>query len=113
MDEAEGHQLFESEVDALLAYVAIEEGPDLDPGQASRSDVEGLDDAPSGGIDGSGVEEEAGTGTAVVPHGQGGVKMASVDEGAAIECGVDGAKAQDLSFGAARGGTECILATVA
>ena len=95
MDEAEGHQLFESEVDALLAYVAIEEGPDLDPGQASRSDVEGLDDAPSGGIDGSGVEEEASTGGAVIPHGQGGLEMADVDQRAGIECGIDGAEAQD------------------
>jgi hypothetical protein len=32
MDEAEGHQLFESKVDALFAYMAVEEGPDLDPG---------------------------------------------------------------------------------
>ena len=32
IDETEGHQLFEGEVDALFAYVAIEEGPDLDPG---------------------------------------------------------------------------------
>jgi hypothetical protein len=80
IDEAEGHQLFENEVDALLAYVAIEKGPHLDPRQASRSRVEGLDDAPSGGIDGRGVEEEAGTGRAVVPHGEGGLEMASVDE---------------------------------
>ena len=32
LDEAEGFQLFESEVDALLAYMAVEEGPDLGPG---------------------------------------------------------------------------------
>jgi hypothetical protein len=32
IDEAEGHQLFQSEVDALFAYMAIEEGPDLHPG---------------------------------------------------------------------------------
>jgi hypothetical protein len=32
IDEAEGHQLLESEVDALFAYMAIKEGPDLDPG---------------------------------------------------------------------------------
>ena len=41
MDEAEGHQLFESEVDALLAYVAIEEGPDLDPRQPRSGDLPG------------------------------------------------------------------------
>jgi hypothetical protein len=32
MDETKGHQLFESEVDALFTYMAIEESPDLDPG---------------------------------------------------------------------------------
>lgn len=68
MDPAEGHQLFESEVDAVFAYMAIEEDPDLDPGWGY---VEGLADAPGGGVDGSGVEKEAGTGAAVVPHGQG------------------------------------------
>jgi hypothetical protein len=29
MDEEEGHQLFEGNVDALLAYMAFEEGPAL------------------------------------------------------------------------------------
>ena len=32
MDETESHQLLESAVDALFAYMAIEDGPDLDPG---------------------------------------------------------------------------------
>ena len=32
MDETKGHQLFEGEVDALFTYMAIQEGPDLDPG---------------------------------------------------------------------------------
>ena len=32
VDEAEGVQLSESEVDSLFAYVAMEEGPDLNPG---------------------------------------------------------------------------------
>jgi hypothetical protein len=32
IDEAEGHQLLESEVDPLFAYMAIEQSPDLDPG---------------------------------------------------------------------------------
>jgi hypothetical protein len=32
IDEAEGHELFESQVDAVFAYMAVEEGPDLDPG---------------------------------------------------------------------------------
>jgi len=78
-----------------------------------RGDVEGLADAPGGGIDGGSVEEEAGTGAAVFPYGQGGLEVASVDERAAIECGIDGAKAQDLGFGAAGCGAECILAPLA
>ncbi len=67
----------------------------------------------AGGIDGSSVEEEPGTGTAVVPHGQGGLEMAGVDERAGIECGIDGAKTQDLGFGAAGGGAVCIFASLA
>jgi hypothetical protein len=64
-DEAEVHQLFESQVGALFAYMAIEECPDLDPAQAFGGDVEDLADAPGGGIDGGGVEEETGAGAAV------------------------------------------------
>jgi hypothetical protein len=52
--------LFESQVDALFAYVAIEECPDLDPAQAFGGDVEGLADAPCGGIDGGAVDVRGG-----------------------------------------------------
>ncbi len=50
---------------------------------------------------GSGVEEEAGAGLAVIPYRQGGLEMGGFDEGAAIESGVDGTEAQNLGFGAA------------
>ena len=39
--------------------------------------------------------------------------MAGVDKRAGIECGIDGAEAQDLGFGAAGGGAVCVLATLA
>ena len=39
--------------------------------------------------------------------------MAGIDEGAAIKGGVDSAEAEDLGFGAAGGGAECVLATLA
>jgi hypothetical protein len=39
--------------------------------------------------------------------------MASVDEWAAVECGIGGAKTQDLGFAGAGGGAECILASLA
>ena len=93
--------------------MAVKESPDLASGQTFRCSVEGLADAPGGGIDGSGVEEETGTRLAVVPYGQGGVEMAGFDEGAAIEGGVDGAEAQNLSFGAAGGGAVYVWAALA
>ena len=83
--------------------MAVEEGADLTFGQAFRGGVEGFADAPGGGIDGGDVEEETGAGLAVIPHGQGGVEMGGVDDGAAIEGGVDGAEAENLGFGAAGG----------
>src|ERR1700691_5177369 len=101
--------------------MAVKEGTDLSFGQPFRSRVESFADAAGGGIDGSGVaeeagagrgrvphrargggvdvrgvEEEAGAGLAIVPHGQGGVEMRGIDEGAAIEGGVDGAEAENL-----------------
>ena len=39
--------------------------------------------------------------------------MAGVDKRAAIECGIDGAEAQDLGFGAAGCGAVSVLATLA
>ena len=102
-DSAQAAQLLQREVDAFPAYMAVEEGADLTFGQAFRSGVEGFADAPGGGIDGGNVEEEAGAGLAVVPHGQGGVEMGGFHDGAAIEGGVNGAEAENLGFGAAGG----------
>jgi hypothetical protein len=45
----------------------MKESPDLGSGQALRGRVEGLADAPGGGIGGGGVEEETSTGLAVIP----------------------------------------------
>jgi hypothetical protein len=58
----------------------VKESPDLVSRQSFRGSVEGLADALGGRIDGRGVEEEAGTGQAVVPNGQGGLEMAGFDE---------------------------------
>ena len=113
VNDAKFQQLFEGEVDALFAYVAMKETPDFDSGLVLRGDVEGLADALGGGIDGRGVEEEAGTGSTVVPYGQGGLEMADFDGGAAIQGGVDGTEAQNLSFGTAGGGTVCVRAALA
>ena len=104
VDETEGAQLFQREVDALLAYMAAKEQADFIPGQASGAGVESLTDALSRGIDGRDVEEEAGAGQAVIPDGQGGVEMAGLDDGAGIEGRVEGAEAQDLGLSAAGGG---------
>jgi hypothetical protein len=76
----------------------------LGPAQALGVHVERLADAARRGIDGCGVEEEAGAVAAVVPDGQRGVKMAGLDEQVAIEGGVDSTEAQNLRFGAAGGG---------
>jgi hypothetical protein len=73
LDEAQTAQLFQRTVDALFVYMAVKESPDLGSRQFFRGSVE---------IDG-GVEEEAGTCPAVVPYGQGGLKMTDFDEGAA------------------------------
>jgi hypothetical protein len=53
--------LFEGQSDAFFAYMTVEEASALSPAQAMGVYVEGLADAASGGIDGCGVEEEAGT----------------------------------------------------
>ena len=66
--------MFESEVDSLFAYVAIKETSDLNSAQSFRGDIESVADAPGGGIDGCGVEEEAGAGATVVQYGQGGLE---------------------------------------
>ena len=57
------------------------------------SQVECLADALSRGIYGGGVEEQPGTGQAVVPYGQSGMEMAGLDDGAAIKGGVNGTEA--------------------
>ncbi len=102
--------MFEGQIDALLTYMAVEEASDLGPAQALGVHVKGLADAASGWIDGCGVEEKAGTGAAVVPHGQSSLKMAGLDAQAAIQGGVDGTEAQHLSFGAAGGGAVYVRA---
>jgi len=99
--------------DALFAYVAMKEAPDLDSAETVRAEVKGLADAPGGGIDGCGVEEEAGAGETVIPYRQGGLDVAGIYEGVAIKGGIDGAEAEDLSFGAAGGGTVGVPATLA
>ena len=77
--------MFQGQVDALFTYMTVEEASDLVPAQALGAQVKGLADAASSGIDGCGVKEEACTGAAVVPHGQGGLKMTGFDLQAAIE----------------------------
>ena len=81
--------------------------------QAYRADVKSLADASGRGIDGSSVEKETGAGAAVVPYSQGGMEMARFGDRTAVESGIDGAEAQDLSFGSAGSGSVYIRAAVA
>jgi hypothetical protein len=65
--QAQADSLFERQVDALLAYVAVEEAYDSGPAQALGVHIEGLADAALGSM-GRGVEEKAGTIAPVVPR---------------------------------------------
>jgi hypothetical protein len=62
---------------------------------------------------GGAVEEAAGAGLAVVPHGQGGAEVGNFDLGAAVEGGVKGAETEDLGFGATGGGAVGVRAALA
>lgn len=104
-DQAEVDKLFKREVDALFAYVFVKEASELGFAQALRVHIEGLADTAGRRIDRGGVEEETGAGAAVIPDGQGGLKMADVDFRAGVEGSIDCAEAQDVGFGAAGGGS--------
>jgi hypothetical protein len=67
--------LFEGQIDAFFAYMTVEEASDLGPAQALGVHVERLADSARHGINGCGVEEEAGTVAAVVPDGRSGLKI--------------------------------------
>jgi len=65
-------------LDALFADMAVTEATDLILAHAFGVGEEGFVDAARGGGQGSGIEEEAGAGLAVVPNGQGGVEIAAL-----------------------------------
>src|ERR1700722_14469835 len=56
------------------------------------------------------AEEEGGASGAVVPYGEGSLEVSQPDDGSAVENSVDGAEAENLSFGPTGGGA--ILARV-
>jgi hypothetical protein len=84
------------ESDALSALCAIWVG--------FGGDVKGLADVPGGGINGGGVEEEAGASATVIPYRQGGVEAAGTYAWAAIKGGktTSGVQAMAMRGGRAK-----------
>jgi len=65
-------------LDALFADMAVTEATDLILAHAFGVGGEASLMRRAGGVEGSGIEEEAGAGLAVVPNGQGGVEIAAL-----------------------------------
>ena len=97
-------EFFEGLVDGGTAEVAVEEVADLFSGEAVVCRLKSLEDAIGDGVCDRGTEEGAGRMGTVVPEGEGGLKVGQLDDGAAVESGVEGAQAQYLSFGPTGGG---------
>src|ERR1700752_1306774 len=110
MDQAGFQELLESKVDSFFADMAMEKSANLQSRQALGADIQRLADALSGGVDGSGVEENASTGATVIPYSEGGLEVAGIDETGAIQGRVNSTQAKDLGFSAAGGGAICVLA---
>ena len=97
--------MFECGFYAAAVETAVEESSYLLSGQAAGGGcVDGFEDTVGGVVAGGCAEEEGGACRAVVPHGEGSLKVRQSDDGAAVENGVNGAKAQNLGFGPAGGG---------
>src|SRR5277367_2605849 len=100
---AESNECFEGSVDTIALDVAMKEADDLRLRQCAAGGVNGFADTVGDGISGGHAEEEGGTGVAVVPYGEGSLKVRQSDDGGAIERGVDGAEPQDLGLGTTGG----------
>ena len=101
---AERAEFFEGLVDGGTAEVAVEEIADLFSGEAVVCRLKSLEDAIGDGVCDRGTEEGAGRIGTVVPEGEGCLKVGQLDDGAAVESGVEGAQAEYLSFGTTGGG---------
>jgi hypothetical protein len=78
--------LFECSFDAAAAEMAVEESAHLTSGQeAAGGRVDGFEDTVGGVVAGGCAEEEGGARGAVVPHGEGSLKVRQPDDGAAVE----------------------------
>ena len=98
---------FEGLVDGATAEVAVEEIADLFSGEAVVRCLKSLEDAIGDGVSSTRTEEGASRIGTVVPQSEGRLKVGQLDDGAAVESGVESAQAQHLSFGTTgRGGAE-------
>ena len=104
VDCIQRYELFEGGFYAAAAEMAVEESTDLLSGQAAAGCVDGFQDTVGGVVTGGCAEEEGGACGAVVPHGEGSLKVRQPDDGAAVENRVYGAEAQNLGFGPTGGG---------
>src|SRR3984885_13812048 len=101
---SERAEFFEGLVDGATAEVAVEEIADLFSGEAVFCRLKSLEDAIGDGVCDTGTEKGAGRAGTVVPEGEGCLKVGQLDDGAAVESGVEGAQAEYLSFGTTGGG---------
>jgi len=105
VDCTQRYELFERGFDAAAAETAVEESSYLHSGQAAAGGrVDGFEDTVGGVVAGGCAEEEGGARGAVVPHGEGSLKVRQRDDVGAVENSVYCAEAQNLGFGPTGGG---------
>ena len=85
MDGIQGQELLECGFDAFAADMAMEESTHLFSGQSGEGCVDGFADTVGDGVAGRCAEEEGRALGAVVPHGEGSLKVGQPDVGTAIE----------------------------
>ena len=85
--------------------MAVKESAHLLSGQeAVGGRVDGFEDTVGGVVASRCAEEGGGACGAIVPHGEGSLKVRQPDDGAAVEDRVYGAEAQNLGFGSTGSG---------
>ena len=105
VDCTQRYELLEGSFDAAAAEMAVEEGTHLIPGQGAVGGcVDGFEDTVGGVVASRCAEEEGGARGAVVPHGEGSLKVRQRDDVGAVENSVYCAEAQNLGFGPTGGG---------
>ena len=105
VDRTQRYELLECGLDAAAADTAVEESTYLLSGQeAIGGRVDGFEDTVGGVVTGGCAEKEGGACGAVVPYGEGSLEVSQPDDGSAVENSVDGAEAENLSFGPTGGG---------